>query len=183
MGKKNLLFHEELLSAGSVLGGPRPAGPLLQVSKLRFRELCLLSSLNQQVNLNQGFEPGHISKVRTAASQKQTQRPMETTWRSVENGEMTDFPKRSAKHAVPLAATLQCVCVCVCVRERERERERETVNLLWKALLSHTPQHNCKNDILGPGLIPSSTSYLLRLQGKDDFFPLSAKAKHSRAVI
>ena len=125
LGKKNLLFHEELLSAGSVLGGPRPAGPLLQVSKLRFRELCLLSSLNQQVNLNQGFEPGHISKVRTAASQKQTQRPMETTWRSVENGEMTDFPKRSAKHAVPLAATLQCVCVCVCERERERERDCE----------------------------------------------------------
>lgn len=27
LGKKNLLFHEELLSAGSVLGGPRPAWP------------------------------------------------------------------------------------------------------------------------------------------------------------
>lgn len=27
LGKKNLLFHEELLSAGPVLGGPRPAGP------------------------------------------------------------------------------------------------------------------------------------------------------------
>ena len=105
----------------------------LQVSKLRFRELCLLSSLNQQVNLNQGFEPGHISKVKTAVTQKQTQRPMETMWRSVENGEMTDFPEWSAKRAVPLAATLQCVCVCVCVcvyeRERERERTRERERL------------------------------------------------------
>lgn len=27
LGKKNLLFHEEQLSAGSVLGGPRPAWP------------------------------------------------------------------------------------------------------------------------------------------------------------
>ena len=89
---------------------------------------------------------------------------METTWRSVENGEMTDFPKQSAKRAVPLAAMLQCVSVCVCVCK--------TVNLLWKALLSHTPQHYCKNDTLGPGLVPSSTSYLLHLQGKDDFSPL-----------
>ena len=76
----------------------------------------------------------------------------------MENGEMTDFPEWSAKRAVPLAATLQCVCVCVCVCVRERERERETVNILWKALLSQTPQHNCKNDILGPRLISSSTS-------------------------
>ena len=75
LGKKNLLFHEELLSAGSVLRRPSPLGPLLQVSKLRFRELCLLSNLSQQVNLNHTFEPGHISKVKTAATQKQTQIP------------------------------------------------------------------------------------------------------------
>lgn len=43
------------------------------------------------------------------------------------------------------------------------------LSMLQKALLGHTPKSNCKNDILEPGFIPSSTSYLLRLQGKDDF--------------
>lgn len=74
-------------------------------------------------------------------------------------GRVTLTPtKRPSETGACVCVCVVCMCVCVCV----------TVKILQKAL-SHMPKSNCKNDILGPGFIPSSTSYLLCLQGKDDF--------------
>lgn len=59
---------------------------------------------------------------------------------------------------------------------------------MQETLLSRTPYSNCKNDTFlggggGSGFIRSSTTYLLCLQGKADFFFLSAKAEHCQPVI
>lgn len=56
---------------------------------------------------------------------------------------------------------MACVPVCAGVQE--------SVNGKQVTLPSYTPYSNCKNGTAGPGFILSSPSYLLRLQGKDDF--------------
>lgn len=146
-----------------------------QVSKLRFREFHDLPSFICSVNANEDVNSGVPPKSKGCL-------PETSSEICGNNMEFCGKPQKQVAFAnclsgkvcsslgshtgrvtlTPTKRSRKAGCVCVC-------GGGETVSILQEALLSHTPESNCKNDILGPGFIPSSTSYLLRLQGKDDF--------------
>lgn len=159
----------------SVLGLPNP-GPL--VSKLRFRELCHLLSFIQLVNAGD-LNPGVSPSSKLLPLRKEIREPWKQHGDSRKTGEAGGF------HKLPGNARSSPGSHAGRITHRKRPSEtgvcvEETVNSLQKALLSHTPESNCKNDILGPGFLPSSTSYLLRLQGKDDSSPCQGRAFPAR---